>query len=178
MIVLVILTIALLVGGIWGGSRAVRGTTGDQWGFTGIFLVWLLGVGIGANFFIYFIFSMSLEPNVPHHSKFPLVSISSIAGTSKPYYVGVNYDKNGNRIVNYIENHRGGPNLNNLKESQDDLFKIFYDKSGQPTIDTVTYSSEYWWVAPFPLLIDGKKQVPTYEFHVPSGTVLEDFKIK
>lgn len=176
MIFLGILTICLLVGTLWGGTRAVRGRRGDQWGFWSLFLVWFLALGIGVNFFIFFLISMTVTPNTPHHDYRALASISSLVDAKKPYYLGVNYE-DGDRVVNYIDNGKHVTTLSHVSEG-DDEFKIFYDNSGQAKVDVVTFTSEYWIVAPWPLLIDGSKNVPVYEFHVPSGTVLEDFKIK
>lgn len=171
---LAILLVALGIGlGIWQGVK--RHKTHPEYGptGTGIALTYIL-VSFAAAAIVY-VAVLLLPANQFETMKFKLVSFQDLANTSKPIYVGSNYNSDGRRTLSFIADMNGQTVLRN-----DLVFRpanIIEHDANYPA--SVTYSYPY---NNYPLLFPGKFQVGgTYstvvKLDVPRGSVLESFHV-
>lgn len=155
-IILGLVIIASVIGFIWGCMD-----DGFVFGVFSWLVTALIGSLIGFLLFLPFTF---VPGSVQSTETYSLRAIATSDGASGRFFLGTGYVE-GYRAINFIAEHQGGNYVNQVKAKD----SVIYERNG--VNPEVTYSN--WgnlWIAPW-------RYKQTYEFTVPTGSIMGDYEI-
>jgi hypothetical protein len=167
-ILLCLLGAALIVWGVMGIWNLAETSFGA---ILGSVLLVLFGVptAFGVVYGITYLTSLATPAHVSNETEADLRAVALDSGLEGRFFLATGYVE-GKRVVNYIAEHDGGY----ITVEQVDAVNtyVYEDENVNPRVVTKQWQASEWWLAPF-----GIDRGNTYVFHIPEGSVLENYTI-
>lgn len=159
-----ILLAVILAGAVWALIAHVR----DSMPGLGVFLFFVVVVlGSIAAAMVLSICALGFPQAETSRSELRAIAVSS--SVEGRFFLGSGY-VDGKRVLNYITARDG---FSEVEQVRADHARIYEDADSRPYLATVDHVADVWWFAPFRV----ESGFPRSDFHVPAGSILENFTI-